>query len=338
MREDEVRRRLGSRLRAEVSDDLWDLLKDLELATDAQLTGDLDELVGKACWILRVGSAPKRVEPMLAGSAEETAPDLARARLLSRLVAKHAESDEEVRAFRARHLPDGLVRWASFDEWLREHLASHDSHTRYITAPLPPEADIVREGRRDRLVPPLDELHGFGIQVRLLDYALPDDTWTRHVAVAVGSVPDQLRELAESLSSAFAWRPQQATIFVVCGVVPLIAPVRVSTTRNKTRNRRGVPWARRIKLDIDPEATPEEVVRAFRKARSDMRLPRQRNLSAKHLRLAVFAGIDHEGRSWRDRHLLWNDQFPHWAYTQQSNFRRDALRARDRVLGFTQSS
>lgn len=333
MREVEIRNQLEVYLSREVHDDLWTYLMDRGFVEDARLADDLDLLADEVRRIWRAGTRPKRAEPLFVNASSEPSQDRERAWSLSRLVAKHAQKDDEVLAFRARHFQDGLVPWSSFDEWLQARLADPSPFTRDVTAPLPVGTEIVNENGRYRLVPPLDELHGYGISGRVLHYVLPRDTWTRSVVVAAGSVLDQLRELSQSLSSSFAWWPSQASVFVACGVTPFIAPVRTSVSAIKTRNSYDLPWARRIQLDIDPMATPEQVVRAFRTVRATMDLPRQRSMSTKHLRLAVFAGIDHEDLPWQERHRLWNERFPGWAYTQQSNFRRDAMRAQGRLLG-----
>lgn len=333
MHEGEIRGQLETLSSREIHDDLWAYLRDRGFVEDAQLADDLELLVDEVRRIWRAGARPKRAESLFVNTSSEPSHDQERAWALSRLVARHAQEDDQVSAFRARHLPDGLVPWSSLEGWLQGQLANQGSFTRDVTAPLPFGTEIVHENGRNRLVPPLDELHGYGLTARLLPYALPGDTWIQNVAVAAGSVLDQLRELSQSLASSFAWQPAQASVFVVCGVTPFIAPVRTSVSTVKTRNSYDVPWARRIKLDIDSAATPEQVVRAFRAARAELDMPQQRSMSAKHLSLAVFAGIDHEDLSWQERHRLWNERFPGWAYTQQSNFRRDTMRAQSRILG-----
>jgi hypothetical protein len=55
-------------------------------------------------------------------------------------------------------------------------------------------------------------------------------------------------------------------------------------------------------------------------------------LTLKHLRLAAFAGAEHADKPWAERLRLWNRSFPEWHYPEQSNFRRDAIRAEARIL------
>ena len=91
-------------------------------------------------------------------------------------------------------------------------------------------------------------------------------------------------------------------------------------------------WARWITLDIDPAATPQEVLDAFQWARRRQGLAHLRPLTLKHIRLAAFAGAEHADKSWAERLRLWNSSFPQWHLGVQSNFRRDALRAEARIL------
>jgi hypothetical protein len=136
----------------------------------------------------------------------------------------------------------------------------------------------------------------------------------------------------DSLADSFGWNPAQATVFILAGVTPLIAPVRVTTPAVKIRYGTDVGWARRIKLDVDPAATPQEVLDAFVRARDRHSLASRRRLSVKHLRLAAFAGAEHADKPWAERHGQWNERFPEWAYAAESNFRRDAAVAQRRVL------
>jgi hypothetical protein len=57
-----------------------------------------------------------------------------------------------------------------------------------------------------------------------------------------------------------------------------------------------------------------------------------RPLTVKHIRLAAFAGAEHADKPWAERLRLWNTSFPEWHYPEQSNFRRDTIRAEARIL------
>ena len=62
---------------------------------------------------------------------------------------------------------------------------------------------------------------------------------------------------------------------------------------------------------------------------------RHRELSKKHLTLAFFVADQGDVVPWAKRMQAWNAKFPQWPYKpeSESNFRRDAIRATERVLG-----
>jgi hypothetical protein len=59
-------------------------------------------------------------------------------------------------------------------------------------------------------------------------------------------VLDRLRVLAEVLAKAYGWTPAQASIFVLCGVTPFIATVRITRSSAEVRHHADLDWARRI--------------------------------------------------------------------------------------------
>lgn len=154
----------------------------------------------------------------------------------------------------------------------------------------------------------------------------------RRIAVAADGVLDKLRVLSTAVAGAYAWDQAQATVFIVCGVTPLVEPVRAKSVLMKIRHGVDLGWSNRINLDVDPGATPEQVLSAFMAARKQGGISRLRPLSAKHSRLAAFAGATHADETWAERQRRWNATFPRWRYDSASNFRRDALRAQARLL------
>jgi hypothetical protein len=92
-------------------------------------------------------------------------------------------------------------------------------------------------------------------------------------------------------------------------------------------------WMRclaRITLTFDPLTTPSELAETYRKIRGILFSRRFRPLSEKQMYLAVFwNNLDRDGRL---AMLSWNQQYPHWAYTRYSNFKRDAQNATERLL------
>jgi hypothetical protein len=251
---------------------------------------------------------------------------------LSQLVAAHAHHDPDIITFRHKYLGDALVDWADLDTWVTAQAKLDGEPTTDITIALPASTLSDPDADELHLSPPLERVRPARVATRRLDYALPEDDWVRRVAVTADGALDRLRGLAEALAKAYGWTPAQATIFVLCGVTPFIATVRITRSSAKVRHHADLVWARRITLDIDPAATPQQVLDAFQHARRQQGVAQLHPLSLKHLRLAAFAGAEHAHKPWAERLRLWNTRFPEWHYPEQSNFRRDALRAEARIL------
>jgi hypothetical protein len=325
----ELRRRLGPRFSAA----LWDLLVDLGFVAEVVVVGamDLDQLEDHARRILAAGTAsPEHRVPAPAPSEPRRGQE--RAWALSQLVAAHAHHDPDVIAFRHKYLRDALVEWANLDTWITARAKLDGEPTTDLTIALP--ASTISDPDADELdiSPPLARVRPYRVATRVLAYALSEDNWVRRMAVAADGALDRLRVLAEALSKAYGWTPAQASIFVVCGVTPFIATVRTTRSSAKIRYHADLVWARRITLDIDPAATPQQVLDAFQHARRQQGLAQLRPLTPKHIRLAAFAGAEHADKPWAERLRLWNTSFPEWHYAEQSNFRRDAIRAEARIL------
>jgi hypothetical protein len=332
MRDTELRTALQRRLGSRFHQGLWDYLLDRGFV-DEVLDGasDLDQLVEEAHRILTAG-APSAEQQVPAPAPRDPRLGQERAWALSQLVAAHAHHDPDVIAFRHKYLGDALVEWADLDTWLTAQAKLDGQPTTDLTIALPTSAISDPDADDLHLSPPLARVRPARVATRRVDYALPGDDWVRRVAVTAEGALDRLQVLTEALAKAYGWTPAQASIFVLCGVTPFIATVRVTRSSAKIRHREDLVWARRITLDVDPAATPEQVLDAFQHARRQQGVAQLRPLTLKHLRLAAFAGADHADKPWAERLRLWNTSFPEWHYAEQSNFRRDAIRAEARIL------
>jgi hypothetical protein len=333
MRESDLRRDLRRRLGSRFNEGLWELLVDLGFVAEVLVVGamDLDQLEDRARRILAAGS-PAAEQRVPAPAPREPRLGQERAWALSQLAAAHAHHDPDVMAFRRKYLEGALVDWANLDTWIAGRAKLDGEPTTDVTIALP--ASAISDAEADELdfSPSLERVRPARVATRRLDYALPGDDWVRRVTVTADGVLDRLRVLAEALAKAYGWAPAQASIFVLCGVTPFIATVRITRSSAKVRHYADLDWARRITLDIDPAATPQQVLDAFQHARRQQGLAQLHPLTLKHLRLAAFAGAEHADEPWAERMRLWNTSFPDWRYAQLSNFRRDAIRAEARIL------
>lgn len=332
MRGTELRARLQGRLGARFHQGLWDYLVDRGFV-DEVLDGasDFDQLLEEARRVLAAG-APSAEQRVPAPAPREPRLGQERAWALSQLVAAHAHHDPDVIAFRRKYLVDALVEWDGLDTWIRAQTQLDGEPTTDVTIVIPASTISDPDADELHLSPPVERVRPTRVATRRLDYALPGDDWVRRVVVTAHGALDRLRVLAEALAKAYGWTPAQASIFILCGVPPFIATVRITRSSAKVRHHADLVWARRITLDIDPAATAQQVLDAFQHARRQQGLAQLHPLSLKHLRLAAFARAEHADKPWAERLRLWNRSFPNWRYAEQSNFRRDALRAEARIL------
>jgi hypothetical protein len=280
--------------------------------------------------------APSMVDPSPRPLERERRATRARVDALSVLLAKEAEQEPAVQAFRRLYLAEGFLPPEAVQSWIEAQSAADGPPSRWLAAPPPiPEGTRIDwDGIVMTLDPPLtlprlDPRAGAtaGTQRAYLTYGVPESAWERVVLVRNGGVLDQLRRLSEDLARQYDWQPPQATLFVLTGRVPLVPALRVRTGWHFP-----LTATVRITLAVHPSVTPQEVAEAYRKVRREMIPGRARPLTEKHARLAAFTARRPEGETWADRMAAWNREYPRWRYKQSSNFSRDALRAQRRLL------
>jgi hypothetical protein len=128
---------------------------------------------------------------------------------------------------------------------------------------------------------------------RMLSYSTPEHPRLEQPVRAGGQL-DTLRRLSLALAKDYVWEPEQATMFVLTGLVPYFTVVVSAEHRLRIRGRQA------------------------------------RDMSVKHLELAIFTKW-HEGETLAARMAEWNARFPEWAYHQVTNFGRDSLQAGRRL-------
>lgn len=327
---------LGTQLRIDVSEELWNYLDEYGFVADALGQNDpLRFLEGEARKIIAAGTVGMRrtAKAPQEGLSTPAAPSPGQehAWALSQIAAVEASADPEVQRFRSTHLTDGLIPWTEFESWIAQQNQDDDPVRVDLTVTVPRDSIEAVSGGSWRLSPPLEVMDGWHVTSRTLAYAVPDSDWVQRIGVTANGLPDKLARLARSLAPHYGWRDAAAAVFIVCGVTPLIARVRYTTSPLRVRHGRSHSWASRITLDLDPSVTNEEICEIFTKLRKEQSPTPRRTMSSKHAVLAGFAGAQHRDKPWSERHRLWNTEHPQWAYPQQSNFRRDTIRALHRM-------
>lgn len=162
----------------------------------------------------------------------------------------------------------------------------------------------------------------------VLRYGVPQGSKERFVPVRPGTVLERLQRLSERLALKTGWTEAQATIFVLTGLPPLIQSVRIHIATNED-----MPALSRIVISVDPSFSPRELADIYRQVRQQFVSKRHRELTDKHIYLALFAARQPHDLPVSARMAAWNEEHPEWAYVRESNFSHDSLQAQRRLLG-----
>ncbi len=286
-----------------------------------------------------------------AGEPLPDEPMLARRYAISRILAASLDEDvtiwERITRFRQEHLGGRPLAWEAVDAWVAAHQSGdafrpqtywlsdipisreqiewgaktapvgHTTLSLTITTPLPwpDRLDDQRSSRIGRLEP------------KQLEYLTPGHENSRRAFVEAGGALHTLWELAKDLAPAHRHDPQadttrrpwwtraQASTFVLTGLAPFVAAYEA------------------LQVDLDPTTPLKDIIAQVTQARLRLVGARARELSHKHLQMAVFS-VERSDEPWATRQEAWNVAYPEWKYPekQKSNFIRDSLAAKRRLL------
>ena len=179
-----------------------------------------------------------------ADPAVQSSAEMARVQALSLYRWSIATADDEVRAFRTQVLGDDLIAIADVGGWVASR------------------AETEGRGEQVRLE---DGRWVSALKLRhpSIDGAVETETWIR-----TGGDLDRLRWLCERLVRDHRWQPGQATTFVLTDAVPIVSPLRVTTSEGSGSSR--------ILLDVDPDTPSDVVAAAYADARAELRGDRRR--------------------------------------------------------------
>jgi hypothetical protein len=330
-----VRTELKARLGDEtVVDREWNyFVKCGDVSAVARGEKDIGWLVDRVIAFLDATNRPiqRRVLPEMV-SADQVKKHINHQVLLSGLAADHAAQQPAVIDFRKEVLSDRLLDPKEVEPWINGQAKLDGPASHWLGDVLVPskhqfefDAKIGRLMIRPELK--VSQLR-CSASLQFLDYAALPDLWVRRVPTAAGGVLERLKHLGEDLIRSYDWEAAAATLFLLTGRIPLIQPIVLKFTWSTATFKRRV-----VELSVDPAVSPAELAKQYGVLRGKLISGRRvRSLSDKHLQLASFLA-EKPDESWASRFHRWNKAFPKWKYVHASNFRRDALKARERVVG-----
>jgi hypothetical protein len=216
-----------------------------------------------------------------------------------------ARQEEKVKAFREKHLPDGLLPISGVGRWIKKIAKTE--------RPL---------GAENRGLP-------------VLEYESKENPLPMGIAVSTDGVLDELLRLCEHLTYAYGWEPAEAASFVLSDGVPEKESIRATVNSNSY-----LPFISHITLEINPAMSEQDVAKAYTRTRDKFfkRQGRTRRQSIKHQTLGAFYArnvVYAESQERRERLMeRWNDLCvsgtlwkEKWQYGAVTNFQRDGKRA-----------
>jgi hypothetical protein len=137
-------------------------------------------------------------------------------------------------------------------------------------------------------------------------------------------VINELDWFSRDLADRYPWLAAQAAVFLLTGIPPV-----VETISGEIHLAQFRPLSR-ITLKIDPAISPQEVFEKYSAIRRIIVKKNQRNLSSKHLHLALFAATCAPGKGLEERKDEWNNACINekWKYFRKTNFARDCAVAK----------
>src|SRR6266487_1574239 len=195
-------------------------------------------------------------------------------------------------------LPSNEIHYDEITTLTSERVFQHHIELHIPQLPLPLGMNV-----------PLSECLTF----RFLFYREPGSDDIKEIPTTFNGISEDLRQLSERLANEYGWTEADATLFVLTNHPPEIRPL------TSTSQSRQLPALSRIVLTIDPALSPQEVAEHYRQLRQEILLARHRDLSEKHLQLAVFSVTQPKQGTWQQKMDKWNSDHPDWKYKEASN-------------------
>src|SRR5271155_2600466 len=228
-REQDLRRGVEKELGAKVSVDVWNYLKEkhfVDEALDGMGISDPVSWLAKEARLVPIPAGSISIPPTFTKNGRRSRRERSlptRNEMISYLLAAIAANNAEVRSYRDRFLPSGLLTEAGAAEWIDGAGGKH-RYSYAIVVGLPQTVAV--EFNDDSLeyhLPPTAiadmKIEGFAPHL-VLEYKRPESNWVQRIPTGRDGPLRELVKISESLASEFGWQKAQATMFVLTGDVP----------------------------------------------------------------------------------------------------------------------
>lgn len=335
--QDELREWLEDEVGQPVSDGFWAYVENHGILQDVEYGIQPRSALVQAFDEIRAANVQRPLQRKSASRADrktdESEPEGDRWRTISFLLKIEAIGKEkEVHAFRKDVLNDKLLKPEEIKNWMYSLTEEYHGTRRIASHLIPADRSITRTAEGYRIEPPIEISEASNITVEELAFfenGVDGDVGS--MAVKPGGVFDRLRALCDGLARRYSWTIPQAVSFVLADSTPILEPFQWSLSF-----RMSLTSLSRIHMTVDPTLSPNDVAEAYSKIRRQVVGERHRELSRKHMHLAVFDAGAPSNWTWEKKMKEWNARQKNdnlsWRYESRRNFSRDCTRARERLL------
>lgn len=221
-------------------------------------------------------------------------PSVRRLKAMADATADEARKRADVKAARAKYVPDGLLEWIDLRDWIEARSSEGDP------------VEFVTRDNHDRIV---------RRERPVVCFCVPGERSVR--AVRTTEFLEELRWLSLSLERLYGWRSAAAVVFVLSDRVPVESPRFNERTRADGTVEVGVTGIDRL---ADPEGIAE-ILRANRPSATELKY------TALLEHAAEFGTGTKSHVVWNSRHLKSGTG---WEYSETSSFDRAIRQARSK--------
>jgi hypothetical protein len=252
---------------------------------------------------------------------------------LSRIIAALANREQAIKDFRQEVLGGRLLTPEEVPQWIKSMSETEGLSLQIAFTVLQApgwEDEVVKQAEAWAAARKQGKTYPASASRETLSYVVPDSECRSTATINKRGILGRLKRLAAQYE-AF-WPEAWAVYFILTGEA---YPVSYATV-GRSLNPFGTG---KITLTVSPHITGDKVKGYFleekkRYLNETIGQAKSRQLSDKHLALAVFAAENPVAYSWPGMMKEWNKQNPKWKYKHSFNFARDCRRAYRNLTGW----
>ena len=318
-----------------ISDSMWDYLQQKGLVQDVVdgkiNLNDLEEIIKEIQIASGLRSKPKDrlLYPL---NKVKILPNADRVSALSVAIATLASKSKKLIDFRRKELNNKVINITDVHKWIKSKNTQATNSSFIAKIEIPNSHKPIRNNDGSyKITPPLNISQAKNIEADYLNFLDKKLVNIKKIPVIKDSSLDNLRLLSIELSKEFSWQQSESTMFILTDYIPKIDPINSKYIKNNY-----FKGLSKIHMEIDPTTSPKDVMVKYSKFRQEFISGRHRDLSSKHLNLAIFYAKKNKREKWMESMNTWNSNYgitkPSWKYEVVTNFALHCKRAFEKLV------